>query len=142
LFGWGFFCVAILPAAGFVDVGYMRYSLVADHYQHMAIIGVIAIAAAGWCAWRSRRGGRAVWVTTAVAILAAGTFAFLTWRQSGLYRDAATLYNATLSKNPDCWMSRLYESMEHYQRAVRINPEFADGYFSLALVYAGLDQPA
>ena len=41
LFAWGFFCVALLPVAGFADVGFMRFSLVADRYQHIAIIGVI-----------------------------------------------------------------------------------------------------
>jgi protein O-mannosyl-transferase len=47
LFAWGFFCVALVPVMGLVDVGYMQYSLVADHYQHIAIIGAIALAAAG-----------------------------------------------------------------------------------------------
>ncbi len=36
LFAWGFFCVALLPVMGFTDVGFMKYSLVADHYQHIA----------------------------------------------------------------------------------------------------------
>ncbi len=55
LFAWGFFCVALVPVMGFTDVGFMKYSLVADHYQHIAIIGVIALAAAGWSimAWAS-----------------------------------------------------------------------------------------
>jgi hypothetical protein len=46
LFAWLFFCVALLPVMGFVDIAFMRYSLVADHYQYIAIIGVIALAAA------------------------------------------------------------------------------------------------
>ena len=54
LFAWGFFCVALVPVAGFTDVGFMRFSLVADHYQHIAIIGVIALAAAGWSIWHKR----------------------------------------------------------------------------------------
>jgi len=33
---------------GFTDVGYMRYSLVADRYQHIAIIAIVTSAAAGW----------------------------------------------------------------------------------------------
>ena len=51
LFAWGFFCVALAPVMGFTDVGFMKYSLVADHYQHIAVIGLIALAAAGWSAW-------------------------------------------------------------------------------------------
>ena len=48
LFAWGFFCVALLPVMGFTDVGFMRHSLVADRYQHIAIIAVICLASAGW----------------------------------------------------------------------------------------------
>ena len=48
LFAWGFFCVALLPVMGFTDVLFMRYSLVADRYQHIAIIGLIALAGAGF----------------------------------------------------------------------------------------------
>ena len=36
----------MVPVLGFADVGFMRYSLVADHYQHIAIIAVVALAAA------------------------------------------------------------------------------------------------
>ncbi len=54
LFAWGFFCVALVPVMGFVDVGFMQYSLVADHYQHIAIIGLIALAAAGLGTWQTQ----------------------------------------------------------------------------------------
>ena len=54
LFAWGFFCVSLVPVMGFTDVGFMKYSLVADHYQHIAIIAVIALAAAGWSIWHLR----------------------------------------------------------------------------------------
>ncbi len=54
LFAWGFFCLSLLPVMGFMDVGFMEHSLVADHYQHIAIIGVIALAAAGWGFWHAR----------------------------------------------------------------------------------------
>src|SRR5262245_7464980 len=46
LFAWAFFCIALLPVMGFTDVGFMKYSLVADHYQHIALIAVVALAAA------------------------------------------------------------------------------------------------
>ncbi len=52
LFAWGYFCAALLPVMGFTDVYFMKYSLVADHYQHLAIIGVMGFVAAGWAEWR------------------------------------------------------------------------------------------
>ena len=54
LFAWVFFCAALAPVMGFADVGFMKYSLVADHYQHIAIIAVIALAASFWDLWRRR----------------------------------------------------------------------------------------
>ncbi len=52
LFAWGFFCVTLVPVLGFVDSGLMRYSLVYDHYQHIAVIGVVTLLAAAWSVWR------------------------------------------------------------------------------------------
>ncbi len=55
LFAWGFFCVALLPVMGFADVYFMTFSLVADHYQHIAVIGIIVLEAASWSVWRRKR---------------------------------------------------------------------------------------
>ena len=47
LFAWLFYLLALSPALGFTDISFMQYSLVADHYQHLALIAVVALAAAG-----------------------------------------------------------------------------------------------
>ncbi len=57
LFAWIFFCVALLPVLGFADVGFMKFSLVADHYQHLALIGVTAVVAAAWSVWHFKARG-------------------------------------------------------------------------------------
>ena len=54
LWAWAPFCVALLPVMGLTDVYFMKYSLVADHYQHIAIIAVLGLAAAGWSVWHQR----------------------------------------------------------------------------------------
>ncbi len=156
LFAWGFFCVALIPVLGFTDVGYMQHSLVADHYQHIALIGVITLAAAGWSVWHERARGAAHWAAIIVAILAAGTLTFLTFRQSGLYRDAITLYQATLEKNPDSWLAhnnlgtvlsdagRLPEAIEHYEKTLKLKPDYPEAHnnMGLALLDAGRPQEA
>ncbi len=104
LLAWAFFCVALLPVLGFVDVGFMKYSLVADHYQHIALIGAVALAAAAWTAWRDRTGEPLRPAATAAAAVFVGALTFLTWQQSRLYASPLLLYQATLERNPDCWM--------------------------------------
>jgi tetratricopeptide (TPR) repeat protein len=105
LFAWFFYCVSLGPVAGFVDIGFMRYSLVADRYQHISIIGLVALSAAGWSLWRQKTRGTMRRAATIAAIAASVTLLFLAWRQNRIYTDEPTLYHATLKKNPDCWMA-------------------------------------
>jgi protein O-mannosyl-transferase len=145
LFAWGFFCVSLVPVMGFTDVGFMKYSLVADHYQHIAIIGVIALAAAGWSIWHEQARNTPHWVITTVAVVVMGVLAFLTWLQSGLYHNAIRLYQATLQNNPGSWLAqnclgyaldqegRAPEAFEHYREALRLNPDFIEAHINLGV---------
>jgi protein O-mannosyl-transferase len=133
LFAWGFFCISLIPVMGFTGVGFMKYSLVADRYQHIAMIAIITLAAAGLAAWRERSKAGWRWVATFVAIALIASLAALTWRQSRLYRDALTSYQAALEKNPDSLLIRANlaralfdagqgsESIEQFKEALRLN---------------------
>ena len=126
LCAWVFFCLALLPVMGFTDVYYMTYSLVADHYQYIAIIGVVASIAAGLArlmvlaqedvhlegklaAWLSVLGrglgfgrplGAGAWCAAILMVLGTGT-----WRQSHQYVNAETIYRSTLRDNPSSWLA-------------------------------------
>ncbi len=145
LFAWGFFCVSLVPVLGFTDVGFMRYSLVADRYQHIALIGVIALWAATWSVWHERTREAAYGVTNALAIVVIGTLIFLSWQQASLFRDAITLYGATLKINPDSSLAqynlgnaldqagRPQEAIEHYRQAMRLEPDYVETYNNLGV---------
>jgi hypothetical protein len=88
----------LVPVMGLTSVYFMKYSLVADHYQHLALIGVVALAGSAWARWNFKG-------AAAVAAVAVGALACLTWRQCLNYRDAETLYRATIASDPSSWMA-------------------------------------
>lgn len=141
LFAWLYFCVMLVPVMGLTDVYYMRYTLVADHYEQLALLGATALAGAAWAAWPADRRIR---IAAAGATLA--LFIALTWRQAATYRDAETLYQATLARNPNAWMvdnslgllrqqaGKMAEARAYYEQAIRINPDFAEAHLNLGVV--------
>ena len=95
-----YFAVTLAPVLGFIDYGYMQFSFVADRFQYLAGLGVLAVlvgAAAEACArWPSV--GRAA--VPGAAALALAVLTTLTWRQSGIYRDEMALFGHIVSLNP------------------------------------------
>ena len=142
-FAWGYFCVALIPVMGLTDIYFMKYSLVADHYQYLAVIGVVALAAGLW--FRGGEGGRRP-VRTGVAAGVVLLLTVLTWRQAGMYRDAETLYRTTLERNPACWLAhnnlgivevdsgRSAAARADFQQALALNPDYAEAHFNLGLI--------
>jgi tetratricopeptide (TPR) repeat protein len=130
LFAWSVFCVALVPVLGLTDVQFMRFSLVSDHYQYVALAAVMASAATGL----ARLPGRSARITGAVLV---GLLAMLTWRQAGLYADGRTLYERTVEDNPAAWPAhnnlamldlhasppRVTDAIEHLRAAISVNPE-------------------
>ncbi len=140
---WVYFSASLVPVLGFVDVYYMRYSLVANQYAHIALIGVVVPAAAAWEGWRirsARCGSRILPIAAGVSVLAG--LGLLTWRECGTFRDAETLYRATLRINPGAWMAhnnlgiilrargRGDEARAEFEAAVRLRPGWAEARFN------------
>jgi tetratricopeptide (TPR) repeat protein len=149
LAGWLFFVGSLFPALGFFNVYPFLFSYVADHFQYLACLGVIGTASAG-VALLLARGSPPIRVCgwAACGVLIAG-LATLSNRQSRTYRDAGTLYRATLAGNPDCWMAhnnlaallsglpgRGAEAIAHFREVVRLNPGAAQAHYNLAVQLA------
>ncbi len=139
-----FYVATLSPLLGFVMLYTFRYTFVADHYQYVASIGLIALAAAGITV---------AFKTKPLLKLAGGgalllTLGLLTWQQAGIYRNLETLWRDTLAKNPDCWLAhnnlglllenqgRIEEAMEHCHKAIQINPNYSEALVNLGLALA------
>jgi tetratricopeptide (TPR) repeat protein len=97
------FCGILFPALGFFNVYPFRYSFVADHFQYLATLPVIAALAA----WLTTRGQAAAGRSIAepVLLIAIGLPLFLLTRaQSANYVDSDRLFRVTLAQNPACWL--------------------------------------
>ena len=103
-----FFAVALSPVLGFVDFGYMQFSFVADRYQYLGGIGLIAVVAGAVgraCqrglgalpAHRTRPAQLAIGAVGAAILAVAG---LLTWNQAGIYRDDGTFFTHVIAHNP------------------------------------------
>ncbi len=100
------FAGTLVPALGFVNVYPFIYSFVADHFQYLASIGLITLAAAGWTVL-SRRWMAENYSLVAAALVVCVPLAGLSFRQSRQYADAETLYRTTLAHNSAAWMAHI-----------------------------------
>ena len=140
-----FFGGTLFPALGFFNVYPFLFSFVADHFQYLASLGVIALAAAGLAQILEPLGrrGRPFWYALCLAVLS--TLTVLTWRQSHLYVDAETLYRATIRSNPQCWMAYnnlaslliarggTDEATTLLHTALSLKPDYAEAHNNLGL---------
>ena len=140
---WAYFCICLLPVMGFSDVGYMKFSLVADHYQHLAIIGVIALVAGSAAAWRSRQELTVRHWSTAAAVALVLLLGSLTFQQSRLYCDADTLYESSLGYSSmaqstlgglEMHRGNIEAAYEHYQKALELNANDKTAQIGMALL--------
>ncbi|MGA3181241.1 MAG: tetratricopeptide repeat protein [Verrucomicrobiota bacterium] len=151
-----FFVVTLSPVLGFIMLYTFAYSFVADHYQYLACLGPLALAAAGmergW-GWMKIQSAVPRVLYCAALLTALGA---LTWRQCGMYGNEETLWRATLARNPGSWLAHnnlgeLYlrqggveKSVAQFRDALEIRPENADTHFNLgiALGLEGKDEEA
>ena len=118
LFAWGAYCVALVPAMGFVDSGYMRFTLVADHYQHLALVPIVALVAALWRLILNATVGIAR--LSVVSIAAAAVVMLTIWsnHQAALYASAIDLYQIDTTKKSQELVGR----EQSCNRALRSRP--------------------
>ncbi len=145
-----YFGITLGPALGFVNVYPFRFSFVADHFQYLAGVGIIALIAASidWLVCRLRTSSPALRGMAAAMPLGL-ILGILTWNQSRLYAAPRVLYEETLRRNPSAWLAHLNlgfladqdplqgkaAAMAHYRAALAINPDEAQVHKNLGTDY-------
>ena len=112
-----YYSITIFPALGFISFYPMRYSFVADHFQYLASLGVIAlVVSSAATALHSSR------IATALTVPVLGGLAIFTWYQCHMYKDQQTLWTWTAEEIPKAWIAQnnlglLLADQGHYELA-------------------------
>ena len=151
LVGVAFFAVTLAPVLGFVDYGYMQFSLVADRFQYLAGIGVMAVVIGGAvhgvrALARAFRMGACGLAVVVLALLGA-----MTYQQAGIYRDEISFFSHIVSFNPEArdahlnlaaaWAeaNRAEEALAAARLAVEQRPDFANAHSILGVALIKLN---
>jgi Flp pilus assembly protein TadD len=141
-----YYLATLTPMLGFVMLYTFHFSFVADHYQYVASLGPIALAAAGLSAW-SWWGQRTPWLKPLLSGVLLTTLGVLTWRQCGMYSDLETLWQTTLARNPQSYIAhnslslirlqqgRVDDAIAHARKALELQSNAPD--HALALINLG-----
>jgi tetratricopeptide (TPR) repeat protein len=140
--GWFWYLTMLLPVIGIVQVGLQA---MADRYTYLPSIGIsvgfVWLFAECFARWRLS----AAWVFL-VTVLMLGALSARTWHQLGFWRDSLTLWRHTIQTAPDHYLAHYNlgealaehgyeeEAADEYAKAVRLEPEFADGEANLGAV--------
>jgi tetratricopeptide (TPR) repeat protein len=145
LAGWLLFVGSLFPVLGFFNVYPFVFSYVADHFQYLACVGMIATVAGGAAIMmaRSPPQARACGWLLGAGVLAA--LAFRSNRECRFYGDSETLYRETLRRNPGSWMAhnnlgellagegQVDAAIDHYRTALDIFPDFPGTHDNLGV---------
>lgn len=141
-----FFVGTLFPVLGFFNVYPFIYSYVADHFQYLASLAVICgVSAAMTMILKSAP----IWSRYLLACALAAVLLVLSWRQSLIYADAQELYQATIDRNPGCWMAhnnlgiylmdqlgQPHRAIECFQQVLRLKPDSLHAWVNLTKAYA------
>ncbi|MBN1901524.1 tetratricopeptide repeat protein [Candidatus Sumerlaeota bacterium] len=138
-----FFIITLFPALGFFNIYPMLFSFVADHFQYLASIGLIAFFAALLYKACAGLNVNLKYPVFGAIFLILGV---LTWKQTLIYQNAEILWRDTLKKNPSSWMphqnlgmilaeqGKLEEAIIHYKTSLDLKPDDPVSHYNMGSV--------
>jgi Flp pilus assembly protein TadD len=143
-----FFAGTLFPALGFFDVYPFRYSFVADHFQYLACLGPLVLAAAALERGLGRLPKQSPWLRAIFCAALLTALGALTRHQCGMYAGVETLWRATIARNPGCWLAHnnlgaicvqkgeVAHGVAQFRQALELKPREAEAHFNLAMALA------
>ncbi len=141
-FAIGWFLVGLLPFLNLIPVN----AYMAEHWLYFPSVGYFILLGMffGYLYRRMRK----KWIVEIFFIALLVTQMTLTIRQNQVWKDPIKLYNRILMHNPSYARAHynlansllkdkndVLGAIEHYQKAVKINPNYADAYNNLGTLY-------
>ncbi len=149
LFGCAYFVAALLPVLGFFNIFFFRYSFVADHFQYLASIGIVALACAAVASIVQVSSLR-----LAIATAALISLGLLSRQHLSIFTDEETLWRDTVARNPRAVIAQnnlglvLYGQLQYrhaiecFNQALQADPGSAEAHYNLGLVLTELGECA
>lgn len=141
-----YFVLLLLPASALFNQYFFRFSFVADHFQYLACIGPLTLAAAAVTSLLDLFSEGKSWLKPLACGTLLSVLGLSTWFQTQRFVDSETLWRITLAQNPTCWVGFNYlgnlllksgrpkEAMDELQEAVRLKPDFTEAHNNLGAV--------
>jgi len=161
LLGLGYFLLALSPVLGFLKMASIKYFQVADHFQYLALPGIVALAAGRWCCLAlpadlpaspaAQR--RKLLLSRAVPVFVVGLLAALSWQYQTVVTTRETLWRDNIAKNPHSALAhndlgvvllsqdKMDEAITHFQTALSIDPTDWITWYNLGTLRGKQDQP-
>ena len=150
-YGVLFFTAMLSPLLGFIPLYTFRYTYVADHYQYLACLGLIAPLCAALASYLWPQDPHIPRFHPATFVLLLG-LAAVTARRSSIFADPETLWRDTLLKNPESWMAydnlgcvlmergQLSEAETNIKKSIALHPGDFRTHFNLGSLYVKQDR--
>ena len=150
LVGAAYFAVTLAPVLGFVDYGFMQFSFVADRYQYLAGLGVLAVLVSAIVHAAGKLEGRSRMAVYAGGVMVLAVLTVKTWSQAEVYRDETTFFRHIIALNPnarDAYLNladalveegRFDDSLAAARIAIEQRPDHANAHHVLGRALAGL----
>jgi hypothetical protein len=142
--GWFWYLGTLVPVIGLVQVGGQA---MADRYTYLPSIGITIMLAWGIPPMLKRVGfGKNVLFSMSIAVLC--LLVFLTWMQSGYWKNSITLFNHALRVTEGNYIAHnnlgvamsaegmIQEAINHYNKAILIRPKYANAYNNRGNAYS------